>query len=95
VTIAFSAILVRLADLPPSTSAFYRCAYALPVLLALALWERGWFGPRDLRERGPHPRRRADREEGGDRRARAFVVRLDITSILVRAGGTGRRRVRV
>jgi drug/metabolite transporter (DMT)-like permease len=28
-TIAFSAIIVRLADLPPSTSAFYRCAYAL------------------------------------------------------------------
>jgi drug/metabolite transporter (DMT)-like permease len=44
--IAFSAILVRLADLPPSTSAFYRCAYALPVLLALALLERRRFGPR-------------------------------------------------
>jgi drug/metabolite transporter (DMT)-like permease len=52
VTIAFSAILVRLADLPPSTTAFYRCAYALPLLLALALWERWRFGPRDRRERG-------------------------------------------
>jgi drug/metabolite transporter (DMT)-like permease len=50
-TIAFSGILVRLADLPPATSAFYRCAYALPVLLALALWERRRFGPRDGRER--------------------------------------------
>jgi drug/metabolite transporter (DMT)-like permease len=50
--IAFSAILVRLADLPPSTSAFYRCAYALPVLVPLALWERARFGPRDRRERG-------------------------------------------
>jgi drug/metabolite transporter (DMT)-like permease len=50
--IAFSAILVRLADLPPSTSALYRCVYALPPLLALALWERGRFGPRGRRERG-------------------------------------------
>jgi drug/metabolite transporter (DMT)-like permease len=51
VCIAFSAILVRLADVPPSTSAFYRCAYALPVLLALALWERVHYGPRSARER--------------------------------------------
>ena len=43
--IAFSAILVRLADVPPSTAAFYRCAYALPPLLLLALWERRRFGP--------------------------------------------------
>lgn len=42
---------MRLADLPPSTTAFYRCAYALPVLLALGLWERGRFGPRGRRER--------------------------------------------
>ncbi|MEX2212015.1 MAG: DMT family transporter [Gaiellaceae bacterium] len=44
--IAFSGILVRLADEPPSTAAFYRCAYALPVLAALALWERRRYGPR-------------------------------------------------
>jgi drug/metabolite transporter (DMT)-like permease len=42
--IAFSAILVRLADVPPSTAAFYRCAYALPPLLLLAWWERSRFG---------------------------------------------------
>jgi drug/metabolite transporter (DMT)-like permease len=47
--IAFSALLVRLADLPPSTSAFYRCAYALPVLALLALLERRRFGPRGRR----------------------------------------------
>jgi drug/metabolite transporter (DMT)-like permease len=47
--IAFSAILVRLADLPPSTSAFYRCAYALPVLALLALLERRRFGLRERR----------------------------------------------
>ncbi len=45
VCIAFSAILVRLADVPPSTAAFYRCAYALPPLALLALVERRRFGP--------------------------------------------------
>ena len=45
VSIAFSGILVRLADQPPSTVAFYRCAYALPPLLALAAWERRRYGP--------------------------------------------------
>jgi drug/metabolite transporter (DMT)-like permease len=49
VCIAFSGILVRLADLPPSTTAFYRCAYALLPLLALALWERRRYGPRARR----------------------------------------------
>ena len=42
VCIAFSGILVRLADVPPSTAAFYRCAYAVPVLAVLAL--RGGSG---------------------------------------------------
>lgn len=51
VCIAFSGILVRLADVPPSTAAFYRCAYALPALAALALWERRRFGPRSGRDR--------------------------------------------
>jgi drug/metabolite transporter (DMT)-like permease len=50
-TIAFSGILVRLADVPPATSALYRCVYALPPLLAIALWERARFGPRSRRER--------------------------------------------
>jgi drug/metabolite transporter (DMT)-like permease len=48
--IGFSAILVRLASVPPSTAAFYRCAYALLPLAALALWERRRFGPRRRRE---------------------------------------------
>jgi drug/metabolite transporter (DMT)-like permease len=43
--IAFSAILVRLADVPPSTAAFFRCVYALPPLALLAWWERHRFGP--------------------------------------------------
>jgi drug/metabolite transporter (DMT)-like permease len=45
-TIAGSAILVRLADVPPSTAAFFRCAYALPPLALLAWYERRRFGPR-------------------------------------------------
>jgi drug/metabolite transporter (DMT)-like permease len=44
--IAFSGILVRLADVTPSTAAFYRCAYALPPLAAIAVWERRRFGSR-------------------------------------------------
>jgi drug/metabolite transporter (DMT)-like permease len=51
VCIAFSAILVRLASVPPSTAAFYRCAYALPPLALLALWERRRYGPRDREQR--------------------------------------------
>jgi drug/metabolite transporter (DMT)-like permease len=50
-TIAFSAILVRLADVAPATAAIFRCAYALPVLGALALWEDRRFGPRPARDR--------------------------------------------
>jgi drug/metabolite transporter (DMT)-like permease len=46
VCIAFSGILVRLASVPPSTAAFYRCAYALPPLALLALWERRRYGAR-------------------------------------------------
>jgi drug/metabolite transporter (DMT)-like permease len=47
--IAFSAILVRLADVSPVTAAFFRCAYAVPVLGLLA-----WI---ELRRHGPRPRR--------------------------------------
>jgi drug/metabolite transporter (DMT)-like permease len=35
----------------PSTAAFYRCAYALPPLLAIALLERRRLGPRGVRAR--------------------------------------------
>ncbi len=49
--IAFSAILVRLSGVSPSTSAFYRCAYALPVLGLLMLVERRRYGPRTWTER--------------------------------------------
>jgi drug/metabolite transporter (DMT)-like permease len=49
--IAFSAILVRLAEQPPSTAAFFRCFYALPILGALAWWEHRRFGPRPARSR--------------------------------------------
>ncbi|HWG57344.1 MAG TPA: DMT family transporter [Gaiellaceae bacterium] len=45
--IAFSGILVRLADVEPSTAAFFRCLYALPFLLPLALRERRLYGPRE------------------------------------------------
>lgn len=44
--IAVSAILVRLADVPPSTAAFFRCLYALVPLGLLALWEQRRYGPR-------------------------------------------------
>jgi drug/metabolite transporter (DMT)-like permease len=50
-TIAFSAILVKLAEVSPSTAAIFRCAYAVPVLGAIALWEHRRFGPRERRDR--------------------------------------------
>jgi drug/metabolite transporter (DMT)-like permease len=49
--IAFSAILVRLAEVSPSTAAVFRCAYALPLLGLLAYRERQLYGPRPARER--------------------------------------------
>lgn len=49
--IAFSAILVRLADVSPSTAAAFRCAYAVPVLVVLARVERRRLGPRPRRDR--------------------------------------------
>src|SRR5256714_11796182 len=48
--IAWSAILVRLSHASPSTAAVFRCAYALPVLGGLAVWERRRFGPRTRRQ---------------------------------------------
>ena len=44
-TIAFSAILVRLSHASPSTAAVFRCAYALPILALLARRERRLYGP--------------------------------------------------
>jgi drug/metabolite transporter (DMT)-like permease len=49
--IAFSGILVRLAEVSPSTAALFRCLYALPVLGVIAWWERKRFGPRSRRDR--------------------------------------------
>lgn len=49
--IAFSAVLVRLSGVTPSTSAVFRCAYAVPFLALLAWRERRRFGPRCARER--------------------------------------------
>jgi drug/metabolite transporter (DMT)-like permease len=49
VAIAFSSILVRLADVAPATAAVFRCAYALPVLGVLAWYERRRLGPRSRR----------------------------------------------
>jgi len=49
--IAFSAILVRLAEVSPSTAAFFRCAYAIPLLGLLAWREDRRYGRRPWRER--------------------------------------------
>jgi len=49
--IAFSAILVRLAEVSPSTAAFFRCAYAVPLLAVLAWMERRRHGPQAPRDR--------------------------------------------
>jgi drug/metabolite transporter (DMT)-like permease len=50
-TIAFSAILVKLADVEPATAAIFRCAYALPVLALLATYEDRRYGRRAWRQR--------------------------------------------
>src|SRR3954449_12490132 len=50
-TIAFSSILVRLSDTSPSTSAIFRCVYALPVLAVLALRDDRRLGRRPARDR--------------------------------------------
>lgn len=49
--IAFSGIFVRFAEVTPTTSAVYRCAYALPLLALLATRERRTHGARDARQR--------------------------------------------
>ena len=50
-TIAFSSILVRLSHTSPSTSAIFRCVYALPVLAVLAWREGRRLEPRPARDR--------------------------------------------
>ena len=50
-TIAFSAILVALAEVEPATAAVFRCAYALPLLGLLAWLEDRRYGRRPARER--------------------------------------------
>jgi drug/metabolite transporter (DMT)-like permease len=49
--IAFSGILYRLAEVSPSTGAFFRCLYALPPLYLLARWEDRRLGARPRRAR--------------------------------------------
>ena len=49
--IAFSGILFRVAHVSPTTGAFYRCAYALPLLFVLAWLENRRLGPRPLKQR--------------------------------------------
>ena len=49
-TIAWSAILVRKADVAPATAAVFRCGYAVPVLGVLYALEWRRFGPRTRRE---------------------------------------------
>jgi drug/metabolite transporter (DMT)-like permease len=49
--IAFSGILVRLAEVSPDTAAVFRCLYALPALGLIAWLERKRFGPGISRDR--------------------------------------------
>ena len=49
--IAFSGILFRLSHVSPSTGAFFRCLWALPVLWPITLWEQRRWGRRPLRAR--------------------------------------------
>lgn len=49
--IAWSSILVKLSHASPSTAAIFRCAYAVPVLLVIALREDRRYGARAWRDR--------------------------------------------
>jgi drug/metabolite transporter (DMT)-like permease len=49
-TIAFSAILVKLARVEPSTAAVFRCLYAVPLLALLAAREARLYGRRPWRD---------------------------------------------
>ena len=48
--IAFSAILVKLAKVEPSTAAVFRCLYAVPLLAVLAVRETRLYGRRPRRD---------------------------------------------
>jgi drug/metabolite transporter (DMT)-like permease len=50
-TIAFSAILVRVSHAEPATAAVFRCLYATPILALLAVRETRREGPRPRRDR--------------------------------------------
>ena len=58
--ISFSAIFVRLAEVTPTTAAFFRTAYAVPFLVLLWQWRR--------REDRRGRRLRGIRRRGGRRR---------------------------
>ena len=49
--IAWSSILVKLSHASPSTAAVFRCAYAVPLLLVLALVEDRRYGARSWHDR--------------------------------------------
>jgi drug/metabolite transporter (DMT)-like permease len=49
--IAWSSILVKLSHASPSTAAVFRCAYAVPLLLVLALAEDRRYGARSWHDR--------------------------------------------
>jgi drug/metabolite transporter (DMT)-like permease len=51
VAISFSGILFRLSHVSPSTGAFYRCVWALPLLWFLSHREDRRYGPRPFRAR--------------------------------------------
>jgi drug/metabolite transporter (DMT)-like permease len=50
-TIAWSSIFVKLSHASPSTAAIFRCAYALPILLVLAVVEDRRYGARSWHDR--------------------------------------------
>ncbi len=52
-TIAWSSIFIELSHATGSTAAFFRCLYALPILLLVALWERRQYGPRPWKTQIP------------------------------------------
>jgi drug/metabolite transporter (DMT)-like permease len=50
--ISFSGVLFRLSHVSPTTGAFWRCVWALPLLWFVARYEERRWGPRSLRARG-------------------------------------------